>query len=278
MSSPLFALRAARVALLLVSAGAALTATSCSDEPAADDPGAGGAGTASSTGVATSVVSSSAVSGPVAASSGVGGASTCEPGSVADLEPHWVPPSALHQGACTPEQAAAFFSQCLDTDCEAFMAEAPECVSCALSYAGRDTTYGAFYGYPELGIGFVNEGGCVAALSGDTSKTGCGAVMQALEDCTIAACGDCPRVGSTEEYSACLDASLTTSCAGYDAASNECFAAVAADNPSVLQCKRAPNERLEGLITRMVTLFCGEGGAGGGGGKADPCPACAHPL
>jgi hypothetical protein len=50
----------------------------------------------------------------------------------------------------------------------------------------------------------VNEGGCVALALGDSSANGCGANLQALRQCTAAACAGCAGTPDAVRSDGCL--------------------------------------------------------------------------
>lgn len=147
----------------------------------------------------------------------------CAPGSIAGFAPVWKAPKALHTNACTATNAqlvvdCTFDSTVNPTTCDTFMQNTANdaCVKCVLTDATS----------AQLGpiildgtSGRINVAGCIAALSGNTTATGCGAKVQAYQGCTAAACASCtdPTTSSAAaaEYDQCVADSESSPCSTY---------------------------------------------------------------
>jgi hypothetical protein len=131
----------------------------------------------------------------------------------------WRPPPPIHRGACTSAQADQLV-HCIYTDpfhttkaCQDFLA-APEnqaCSSCGYT-PYSDPVWGPIVSGQFAGVPIENIEGCVAAVSGDNSTTGCGAKMLALQDCEAFVCRNCAEA---KDFNACADTADTTMCASF---------------------------------------------------------------
>jgi hypothetical protein len=148
------------------------------------------------------------------------------------------------------------------------------CATCAISFTG-DPKYNGLLQDDDVGLVFINFAGCVAATTGDVTDMGCGAKMQAVNDCGKAACeGGCDLPvtdqSSFDEYTTCLDDAEGEVCKTYVDAANACLMTALAAGGAVLECpNQGGMETFDEWAHRYVNLFCGAaggGGAGGGGG------------
>jgi hypothetical protein len=140
----------------------------------------------------------------------------CPPAPIVGFSPQpWSPPAAIHRNACTSQQATTL-AGCLMTtagntpSCDNFMYSGQNgtCIECGV------TSITAAHRGPILDDGqsyWTNPAGCVAALSGDSSTTGCGATLDILVQCEDAACYRC----GDADYQACIDAADRGECSAY---------------------------------------------------------------
>lgn len=175
--------------------------------------------------------------------SGVAGA--CTPQAATPPAATWIPPHALHRNVCTPQEAAAIVSCFVQNqNCDVLVSSA--CHQCAVS--GDTTGYSSALIIhdqnpsrgPEL-----NVEGCVAAMSGDPSATGCGPKLVAKYACEAAACSTCADPTSAQQ---CAAQSDTTTCATQNTAA-QCA------GPYMSQCVQGTTD-LE-VAFNLVKTFCG---------------------
>lgn len=206
------------------------------------------------------------------AAGAVDAAVTCEPQDVSAFAPNWQPPAPMRAGRCSPSQAATF-SECSyghagydQAKCAAFNA-APanaDCIACA----GGATVATA-------GSTNVNYGGCVAHLTGDKSTTGCGAKIQAAEQCQRAACEKvCPIAAGNDAqfkaYTKCLDDAWTDVCGSFSSATS-CADDFRKGTGPGAACY--PNTTDFGVIIRTyVDFFCASPAGDGGTDAASDGP------
>ncbi len=193
-----------------------------------------------------------------------GGHSGCCPGDVATFAPSWVPPTSLHQAACTDAQTAALvdcFSDLPDdATCTAFLAAAANatCLGCAVSRSTASAYGPIIQGATSFAI---NEAGCLALAEGDVSAGGCGAKVGAARDCEGRACEQsCPLFTddngvSLASLQRCEKLAAGKGCKAYaDAAS--CGLALEGDAGVGGICAQTSGTFRENAKA-MVTLFCG---------------------
>jgi hypothetical protein len=151
------------------------------------------------------------------------------------------------------------------TPCPPLNADA--CATCVVS-AETDTRYGAFIRFMSPQIVQSNPAGCIAAVSGDSSSTGCGAIIEASALCTIEACRQCPNLAT---FTAChADAAKDPrTCKPRIDAADACLAAV---DPRVrAACYGPSNETFFASGQRIALALCGDppGDAGSADGGSD---------
>lgn len=266
-------MRRTLIALLAPLAALALFADGCSSSedaaaPSSSDGGRGEAGSADRATVGTDDAGATTVDDAATSTT------VCAPQSIASYKPSWTPPAALHQGKCSGAQIAAF-TDCAyghpgyDTaKCDAWNKDAANsaCIACAAPGATAAQT-GAML--PVAGSTNANYAGCVAALTGDVSATGCGAKIQAAEQCRMTSCQSaCPVTpgddAAFKAFTKCLDDAWTGECATY-AAATTCADDFRKGSGAAAACY--PNTTDFGVIvSTYVTLFCG--GVGDAGSDA----------
>jgi hypothetical protein len=151
----------------------------------------------------------------------------CPPSAVAFQPTAWPIPSWFDGGfPCANNQDLGVVLQCLillpsDPRCPELMANTGACSACVLP--PEDASFrGALI--REGPLVRANTGGCVAvALHEDVPTRGCGYNINALEDCTAAACAGCAGHGSLADYAACTDIASLTVCAQYTDIAMACY-------------------------------------------------------
>lgn len=152
----------------------------------------------------------------------------CQPESVSGFSPSWKAPKPIHSSACTQANAqmvvdCSFDSSMNQTTCDTFLNNTVNaaCVQCVLTDKTA-TTYGPVI--MDGSVGSLNIAGCVAALSGNTMSSGCGAKFQALQQCRDASCANCPDPSSSQQafddFQQCGIDAEGTECASYVTASS----------------------------------------------------------
>jgi hypothetical protein len=194
----------------------------------------------------------------------------CEPQSTTGFAPTWAAPTGMHQNKCTPEQMETFadcayghtgYDQAKCTAFNAAQANA-ECIACAAptgSKSGAVVTTG--------GATNVNYAGCVALFTGELTAEGCGAKIQAAEQCRAASCDEvCPVIGGDNEqytaYAKCLEKAWKITCDAF-ASATSCAADLIKGTGVAAPCY--PNTTDFGVRVRpYVDLFCGAPPGDGG--------------
>ena len=127
----------------------------------------------------------------------------CAPESTAGFSPAWKAPKPIHSTACTAANAQLvvdcnFDTTVSQTTCDNFLNNPANsaCIQCVLTDKSA-TTYGPVI--MDGSIGSLNVAGCIAALSGNTTSTGCGAKFQAVGQCRDYACASCPDPSASQQ-------------------------------------------------------------------------------
>lgn len=187
---------------------------------------------------------------------------TCSPGSITSFSPTWKAPKAIHSTACTAANAqlavdCAFDPNADPTTCNAFAASTANdaCRQCVYS-APTDSTYGPIV-IDSNNIGSLNYAGCVAALSGNTTSTGCGAKVQAATQCEVAACSSCADPSASQQaldnYNTCRTDAAAGVCTTYDTAQS-CADTLTATGGSAAACVNGSTFVL--LARNLAKIFC----------------------
>jgi hypothetical protein len=195
-------------------------------------------------------------------------ASACSPANVSNFEPVWTPPAPLGRDVCSSAQLDAFAAAC---DQENPIARYSD--QCTTFRSGTDPCVQCIFGDPvtkkegplvSSGVGHLlaNRAGCVANVTGDSSRSGCAAAHQALLQCQLAACAtNCPVSATSvgdEDFRACAQTASQNDCRIYATKAAECTAALRADGGVEVQ------KCLDGDELALVKLFCGKYGGDGG--------------
>jgi hypothetical protein len=102
--------------------------------------------------------------------------------------------------------------------------------------------------------GRFNVGGCVALLSVDLSSMGCGAKLDAAEQCRESGCETCTDEPS---YQKCR-------LSGFSACASYMTSASCATGPFSKLCATLPNESASDFFLRIARFFCVTGTLGTG--------------
>jgi hypothetical protein len=184
--------------------------------------------------------------------------------------PQWRPPTPFAQGLCTPAQIEAMVTCARDptaapSACKVVYADSVNraCGTCLLSRVD-DAAYGPLIASGDDGVIAPNVAGCIARAEGDLSGAGCGAQVQAADDCLAAACAlPC----SDDLLPQCVSEARATVCAAYVSPATCADAALAPGGAAEACAMHTPFSRLADAI-RVSTLFCGaspsDAGASGG--------------
>lgn len=187
----------------------------------------------------------------------------CSPGDVSGFTPQWIPPTTLHQGACSATQITTmldcfFNASAVQATCDAFE-KAPAnkaCQTCAVT-----PSTGASLGPIVIttdSLITLNIAGCVARTANQMTSTGCGAKMQAARECASAACAtNCPVPDGDQQAladrNACQTAAQSAGCMTYETASDTCSDPLLQGASSAC----ANGTTFEDVASSLVTLFCG---------------------
>lgn len=237
----------------VASLSAVLLAAACSAPAPPPETSAGTAPTAApivaDAGVATPAVTftgggyDAAYTTPSLGDGGVAG--VCSPQPTPPPAATWIPPHALHRNVCTPQEAAAIVSCFVENqNCQVLVSSA--CHQCAVS--GDTTPYSSALIVHDQKPGTapeLNIEGCVGAVAGDPSATGCGPKLAAKYQCAAASCAGCTDATGFKTCSASAD---TTTCATSNTAA-QCAA------PYMAQCVQGASEL--DVAFNLVKTFCG---------------------
>jgi hypothetical protein len=110
----------------------------------------------------------------------------------------WAPPTALHQGRCTPQEIATYLNTLNGEG--PFTSGSTNCDGCLLTDVGA-ASHGPIVTQLNAPIE-TNWGGCIANFDGVTAAGSCGNTFNNASDCLIAQCGGCidfPSRGSNTQ-------------------------------------------------------------------------------
>lgn len=240
--------------------GCATTGNSALGDAGADATSAGAS--QSQDGGAEETGSSEAADGGALDGAGPTKPLACPPGSVANFSPTWKPPKALHAAACSVPQSqlavdCAFDPSTKPAACDEFFGDAGNsaCMLCVLS-DDFDTTYGPVVMNGVYAV--LNLGGCIAALSGNTAASSCGAKVQAITECQQHACKGCPDPAAggkaLSDYLECQKAASSTVCSSYVSAAS-CADPLIQPGGVAAACAEGNNAFLD-RAHALARLFC----------------------
>lgn len=194
-----------------------------------------------------------------------------EPGDVSSFEPRWKPPAPLAQQKCTNAQVDALMCQ-LDR-----ASDQATCAALALAPA-NDLCQKCLFtpvSAAELGpfvvtgdVQSINVAGCIARLEGDISDQGCGAKVQAAEQCYADACddngvcdaGDAGDAGDPFNPRArCFERAANTVCQEFTTGARLCMETSLALDAAAPAC--ASPGTFIAHATALARLFCAGGAA-----------------
>ncbi len=147
----------------------------------------------------------------------------CEPGSVSGFTPTWKAPNAPHANKCTATQVEAllclFDANANQTTCQTTVDDPANdtCFKCIYT-ASTSAKLGPIVITGSLGS--LNLAGCIAAAEGNTTSSGCGAKVQAADQCGDEACdANCPVPegddAALDARNACVEQAATTVCQSF---------------------------------------------------------------
>lgn len=188
-------------------------------------------------------------------------AGTCSP-VLNNFAPTFKPPGALHQNKCTQAQLDAVIAACADgstytaAGCTAAKSANATCASCMITDLSA-ATLGAFIEEQDGAEFYLNIAGCITATEND-GATGCGAKVQAYQECQAAACSSvsCTVVDDATDtnYDDCKFDASGSVCASYEPDS-ECDTAALMADASVLCDPNGYASYLD-AAKAYATLFC----------------------
>jgi hypothetical protein len=202
----------------------------------------------------------------------------CAPQPVDKFTPTWKPVFGHQVAKCTDAQVDDIMAKCFGANanqaaCDAVTKADATCNNCLVSNSTA-SAYGAMIGFQTPALFFGNKGGCVAALSGDNSATGCGAKQLALLECEIASCGAvCPITQdptSVDAFNTCQVSADNTVCQQYSSDASTCLGMLEIGDGGLafLDCEVSPQEGFSDFVGRWGKIICGgavpDGGTEGG--------------
>jgi hypothetical protein len=186
----------------------------------------------------------------------------CEPGSVSGFTPTWKAPNAPHANKCTATQVEAllclFDANADQTTCQTVVDDPANdnCFKCIYT-ASSSAKLGPVVINGSLGS--LNIAGCIAAAEGNTTSSGCGAKVQAADQCGGEACdANCPVPegddAALDARNACVEQAATTVCQTFTTDA-ECAEPLLASGGSAAVCASGTN-----FLDRAIAIakfFCG---------------------
>jgi hypothetical protein len=209
-----------------------------------------------------------------------GSLADCKPWELPGFkDPDWLPPAPLGKPACAPGVVGLMVECLLGTPadekiCDATVnaAENGDCFDCLFT----DKTTVKALGPLVIDNGYVvlNVGGCIAASTGETTKTGCGARYAAGALCEDQACApNCSSEGEGAEaaYEACKDMAASGVCEPYSTPA-KCAEPLLAPGGVAAACAVDTKEFTEAAIALGILFCTGAGDAGSDASDASDAP------
>lgn len=177
---------------------------------------------------------------------GPGGTTTsaCQPLAVGGPASPWVQPNPVQRHVCSAAEAQVV-ATCFTLGgqyCQNLNAVNPACQSCAVTPAASPT-YGALVQVDQSSPAQPNITGCVGALTGNPTASGCGAKLESEIECEANACARC----ADADRGACANQAAATVCAAQRQASSCADQALA----TCLQGQSAADQAIN-----LVAIFC----------------------
>lgn len=186
----------------------------------------------------------------------------CRPGDVSSFTPNWRRPAPFGQGRCSATQVDALlclFDAAADpTSCNDLFDDAAnqDCVECIYTDSNASQRGPVVI---DGNFGTLNVAGCIANATGNVTASGCGAKVQASDECTAAACDPtCPLDEyddtSFELYSRCREEAESQGCAAFANAATSCSDATTQPGGVAAVCVNG-SDFLDNLSV-IAKLFC----------------------
>jgi hypothetical protein len=183
-------------------------------------------------------------------------------------------PRPFDPTACTSEEILDYYAACSlgswRGTCDAYAAHHPKCFGCVHS-TFDDAEWGPIVVRADLTDGFVNEGGCIAILRGDTSPKSCGAAQSRFDLCLSQACAGCPAVTAigVEELTACFrDPNILAICEAVLPKDDRVCGALGRDDPAIACVGPGGDEPYADQIKRYARMWCSSSRGGDAGADA----------
>jgi hypothetical protein len=187
----------------------------------------------------------------------------CGPNMIDPTAIIWAKPRPINAMGCNSQEIQDFLNICINgtstSACTAWQTAHMTCNTCLNSNEG-DQSFGPLINTASSGYIFVNDGGCIALLTGDTSDTGCGAAQWKTSDCEDDACAMCMDAMS---YSACQGNADTSTCTQYynaghiDSSGNAAGTACANIDAGAIAACGLTASTFDAFYTAVATVMCG---------------------
>lgn len=175
-------------------------------------------------GAATDGAATDATADVVSVDTGTDAALVCAPGSVSGFTPAWKAPNALHANKCTAQQVDDIMAACAGPSstvsaCNTAMGAAATCAGCLVT-SETAAAYGAIVTTLGGDVWNLNVAGCIARTANDVTSTGCGAKVQASDQCQGVACDANCATAPINDYFTCESDAIGVGggCATYETA------------------------------------------------------------
>lgn len=196
---------------------------------------------------------------------------TCKPSLPATFKPAWIVPTQ-EPTACSPTELGEYYDACLkdfgkkEKECTDWLASHADCGGCIQ----KEDNSGAVRVYKDPAQYVINQGGCVALVTGKIEDDECGALVNAFADCRRQSCdacfakggdfgkpGDCSNDRDPVSYVCCLMKADTTGCASYKTAqAQKCPIFVDPDGGAPDCTRKTSDEPERDFYIRAMGVFC----------------------
>ncbi len=163
---------------------------------------------------------------------------------------------SLVENVCSSQQISDYYASCLDsgtsssTKCQSFTTANASCVACLVTPESAPS-WGALIAVENGAILDINEAGCIAIVTGDSSSTSCAQKLASAIECDGAACvAQCPITdgSSFALFEQCLQSANAGGCSKFLAA--ECDA----DAGNFSQC--IVTGSFQAAFLSIAPMFC----------------------